>query len=159
MTASRVKNISSKRRPLVAPYVGERFFSNRKALVSATDGKVNVELVPHDNQIDIALNASKGWIPPVGPQIEFTDLTLKATAKNQRITIENFDSLLYGGAAKGSAMIVWGGPWSIEGEVTTQRIELQHLMAAFTRDAKSTAGSLGRREREVERRVEGGIEL
>ncbi len=112
--------------------------SIQKALVSATDGKVNVELVPRDNQVDIALNASKGWVPPVGPQIEFTDLTLKATANHQRITIEKFESLLYGGAAKGSAMMVWGGPWSIEGEVTTQRIELQHLMAVFTRDAKST---------------------
>ncbi|HXF15528.1 MAG TPA: hypothetical protein VN496_00910 [Burkholderiales bacterium] len=112
--------------------------SIQKALLAATDGKLNVELVPHDNQVDIALNATKGWVPPLGPQIEFTDLTLKAVANHQRITVEKFESLLYGGAAKGSAVIVWGGPWSIEGEVTTERIELQHLMAAFTRDARST---------------------
>ncbi|MFL6581257.1 MAG: hypothetical protein ACJ8G2_10990 [Burkholderiales bacterium] len=112
--------------------------SIQKALLSSTDGKVNVELVPHDNQIDIALNATKGWIPPVGPQLEFTDLTLKAIANHQRITVEKFESLLYGGAAKGSAVIMWGGPWSLEGELITERIELQHLMAVFTRDAKST---------------------
>jgi len=42
------------------------------------------------------------------------------------------------GAAKGSALIVWGGPWSLDGELATERISLQELMAVFTRDAKST---------------------
>jgi uncharacterized protein involved in outer membrane biogenesis len=74
----------------------------------------------------------------LGPQIEFTDLTLKAVAVGNQIRVEKFESLLYGGAAKGSALIVWGGPWSIEGDVATERIQLQDLMALFTRDAKST---------------------
>ena len=110
----------------------------QKAVLASTDGKLNVELVPHDNQIDIALNASKGWVPPLGPQIEFTDLTVKAVATHNQIRVEKFESLLYGGAAKGSAMIVWGGPWSLDGEVETQRIGLQELMEVFTREAKST---------------------
>jgi hypothetical protein len=109
-----------------------------KAVLSSNDGKLNVELVPHDNQIDIALSASKGWVPPVGPQIEFTDLTVKAVAVHNQVRIEKFESLLYGGAAKGSAIIVWGGPWSLDGEVETQRIGMQDLMATFTREAKST---------------------
>src|SRR4051812_35687608 len=136
--STKLESRSAKLPPFDADLTFSPDGSIQKALVSATDGKVNVELVPHDNQIDIALNASKGWVPPVGPQIEFTDLTLKAVANHQRITIEKFESLLYGGAAKGSATIVWGGPWSIEGEATTERIELQHLMAVFTRDARST---------------------
>jgi cellobiose-specific phosphotransferase system component IIB len=110
----------------------------QKAVLSATDGKLNVELAPHDDQIDIALSAAKGWVPPIGPQIEFTDLTVKAVATHNQIRVENFDALLYGGAAKGSALIVWGGPWSLDGEVATERISLQDLMAVFTRDAKST---------------------
>ena len=110
----------------------------QKAVLASTDGKLNVELVPHDNQIDIALNASKGWVPPLGPQIEFTDLTVKAVATHNQIRVEKFESLLYGGGAKGSAMIVWGGPWSLDGEVETQRIGLQELMEVFTREAKST---------------------
>ncbi len=109
-----------------------------KAVLSSNDGKLNVELVPHDNQIDIALSASKGWVPPVGPQIEFTDLTVKAVAAHNQVRIEKFESLLYGGAAKGSAIMVWGGPWSLDGEVETERIGMQDLMATFTREAKST---------------------
>ena len=109
-----------------------------KAVLSSNDGKLNIELVPHDNQIDIALSAAKGWVPPVGPQIEFTDLTVKAVAAHNQIRIEKFESLLYGGAAKGSAIVVWGGPWSLEGDVETQRIGMQELMALFTREAKST---------------------
>ncbi len=110
----------------------------QKAVLSTTDGKLNLELVPHDNQIDIALSAAKGWVPPLGPQIEFTDLTVKAVATHNQIRVEKFDALLYGGAAKGSALIVWGGPWSLDGEVATERISLQELMAVFTHDAKST---------------------
>src|SRR3954466_8841392 len=136
--STKLESRSAKLPPFDADLTFSPDGSIQKALVSATDGKVNVELVPHDNQVDITLNASKGWVPPVGPQIEFTDLTLKAVANHQRITIEKFESLLYGGAAKGSATMVWGGPWSIEGELITERIELQHLMAVFTRDAKST---------------------
>jgi len=109
-----------------------------KAVLSSNDGKLNVELVPHDNQIDIALNAAKGWIPPFGPQIEFTDLTVKAVATRNHIRVENFEALLYGGAARGHAAIVWGGPWSIEGDVATERIDMRELMEVFTREAKST---------------------
>jgi len=110
----------------------------QKAVLSSSDGKLNVELTPHDNQIDIALSAAKGWVPPLGPQIEFTDLTMKAVATHNQIRIENYEARLYGGAAKGSALIVWGGPWSVDGEVATERIRLQELMAVFTRDARST---------------------
>jgi hypothetical protein len=110
----------------------------QRAVLSSSDGKLNVELVPHDNQIDIALSAAKGWVPPLGPQIEFTDLTVKAVATHSQIRVEKFESLLYGGAARGSAVIVWGGPWSVDGEVATERINLQELMALFTRDARST---------------------
>jgi len=110
----------------------------QKAVLSSADGKLNVELVPHDNQIDIALSAAKGWVPPFGPQIEFTDLTVKAVAAHNQIKVEKFESLLYGGAAKGSAVIVWGGPWSVDGDLVTERIGLLDLMALFTRDAKST---------------------
>ena len=109
-----------------------------RAVLVSTDGKLNVEVTPRDNQVDIALSASKGWVPPVGPQIEFTDLTIKAVATRNQVRVEKFESLLYGGAAKGSALIVWGGPWSLDGEVETQRIGIQGLMEVFTRDARST---------------------
>ncbi len=110
----------------------------QKAVLSTTDGKLSLELEPHDNQIDIAMSAGKGWVPPLGPQIEFNDLTLKAVAAHNQIRVEKFEALLYGGAAKGSAIINWGGPWSVDGEVSTERISLQELMALFTREAKST---------------------
>ena len=110
----------------------------QKAVLTTTDGKLNLELAPHDNQIDIALSAAKGWVPPLGPQIEFTDLTVKAVATHNQIRVENFQALLYGGVAKGGALFVWGGPWSLDGEIATERIGLQELMAVFTRDAKST---------------------
>jgi hypothetical protein len=112
--------------------------SIEKAALRATDGKLAVDLTPRGSEVDVAVTASKGWVPPVGPEIEFTDLTAKAIASHSQIRVEQFEALLYGGAAKGNAVINWGGPWSVDGELTTERIELQELMSVFTREAKSS---------------------
>jgi uncharacterized protein involved in outer membrane biogenesis len=84
------------------------------------------------------VTTSKGWVPPIGPQIEFTDFTAKAVATRNQIRVDEFHALLYGGAAKGSALINWGGPWSIEGQLSSQRIALEQLIPVFTRNAKSS---------------------
>ncbi len=110
----------------------------QQALLSSNDGKLSVEIVPNGSQFDISVTASKGWVPPIGPKMEFTDLTLKAVASGNQIKVESFQALLYDGAAKGSAIVNWGGPWSVSGELTAERINLEELMAVFTSEAKST---------------------
>ncbi len=110
----------------------------QNASLTSSDGKLKVELTPRDNQIDIALSAAKGWVPPLGPPVEFSDLTVQAVAVRNQIRVDKFEALLYGGAARGSALINWGGPWSLEGDVATDRVSLQELMAVFTRESKAT---------------------
>jgi uncharacterized protein involved in outer membrane biogenesis len=105
---------------------------------SLSDGKLDVELTPRNNEVEIDVSAKQGWVPPVGPGIEFTDFSAKAVASGNQVRVSEFRALLYGGAAKGTAMINMGPSWSLEGEVTTERIELQELMKAFTTAAKST---------------------
>jgi hypothetical protein len=103
-----------------------------------TDGKLDVSLKPRNGEVDIEISANKGWISPVGPALEFTDFSAKGVASRGQIRIPEFKALLYGGAARGSATVSFAGPWSMEGELTTERINLQELMAAFTREAKSS---------------------
>jgi len=103
-----------------------------------SDGKLEVELTPRNNEIDIEVAANKGWVSPIGPKLEFTDFSAKAVASNSRIRVSEFKALLYGGAASGTAVLNWGGPWSIEGDLSTERINLQELMPVFTREAKSS---------------------
>jgi len=110
----------------------------QKAALEAVDGKLSVQITPRGEEFDIAVTAGKGWVPPVGPQIEFTDFSAKVVASHNQIRVDEFRALLYGGAAKGSAVINWGGPWSIEGQLSTERVALQELMPVFTRDAKSS---------------------
>ena len=110
----------------------------QKAALETTDGKLSVQITPRGEELDIAVSAGKGWVPPIGPQIEFTDFSAKAVASRHQIRVAEFRALLYGGAANGSALINWGGPWSIEGQVNSERVALQELMPVFTRDAKST---------------------
>jgi len=110
----------------------------QKAALEAVDGKLSLQITPRGEEFDIDVTAGKGWIPPIGPQIEFTDFSAKAVASRNQIRVDEFRALLYGGAAKGSALINWGGPWSIEGQLMSERIALQELMPVFTRDAKSS---------------------
>jgi uncharacterized protein involved in outer membrane biogenesis len=105
---------------------------------SVTDGKIDVELTPRNNEVDITVSANKGWVSPPGPKLEFTDFSAKAIASGKQIRVSEFSALLYGGAAKGTAMINIGGPWSLEGEIATERINLQEMMPAFTTAAKSS---------------------
>ena len=103
-----------------------------------SDGKLEIVLTPRNNEIDIEVAANKGWVSPIGPNLEFTDFSAKAVASNSRIRVSEFKALLYGGAASGTAVLNWGGPWSIEGDLSTERINLQELMPVFTREAKSS---------------------
>jgi len=106
--------------------------------LEAVDGKLSVQITPRGKEFDIAVTTGKGWIPPIGPQIEFTDFTAKAVASRNQIRVDEFRALLYAGTAKGSALINWGGPWSIEGQLSSERIALEELMSVFTRNAKSS---------------------
>ncbi|MDP2323990.1 MAG: AsmA-like C-terminal region-containing protein, partial [Gammaproteobacteria bacterium] len=109
-----------------------------RASVSTADGKLRVELTPRGSEVDIAVAADQGWVPAIGPAIQFTDLTAKAVASGTEIRVDEFNALFYGGAAKGSARIQWGGPWTLEGDVGIERAGLQELMSVFTKDAKSS---------------------
>jgi hypothetical protein len=110
----------------------------QKAALEAVDGKLSVQITPRGKEFDIAVTTGKGWIPPIGPQIEFTDFTAKAVASRNQIRVDEFRALLYAGTAKGSALINWGGPWSIEGQLSSERIAMEELMSVFTRNAKSS---------------------
>ncbi len=110
----------------------------QKAALETTDGKLSVEIVPRGEDFELAVTAGKGWTPPIGPQVEFTDFSANAVATRNQIRVDEFRALLYGGAAKGSALISWGGPWAIDGQLNAERVAMQELMPVFTRDAKST---------------------
>ncbi len=110
----------------------------QKVALEAADGKLSVQITPRGEEFEIAVTAGTGWVPPIGPQIEFTDFSARAVASRNQIRVDEFRALLYGGAAKGSALISWGGPWSIEGQLSSERIALKELMPLFTRDVKST---------------------
>jgi uncharacterized protein involved in outer membrane biogenesis len=97
-----------------------------------------VDLQPKNGEFEFEVSAGQGWAPPIGPSIEFTDFSAKGVIARNQMRVPEFKALLYSGAATGSAVINFGGPWSMEGEVSTERVNLQELMAAFTRVAKSS---------------------
>src|SRR5690606_9528384 len=103
-----------------------------------SDGKLDVELTPRDGEVDIVVSAGKGWVPPLGPKLEFTDFSAKAVASGNQIRVSEFKALLYGGAAQGTALINFGNAWAMEGELSSERINLQEMMPAFTNAAKSS---------------------
>ena len=56
----------------------------QKAALETVDGRLSVQITPRGQELDIAVSAGKGWVPPFGPQIEFTDFSAKAVASRRQ---------------------------------------------------------------------------
>ena len=102
------------------------------------DGKLKVDLTAKDKAVRVALEA-RGWKPPLGPAIEFDDLTLEAVVDGQQATISSFEGKLGFAPVKGSARASWrGGAISVEGDFNLSNGDLGKLLPVFARDFTAT---------------------
>jgi hypothetical protein len=107
----------------------------QRALIS--DGKLRIELAPKDKAWSVNLSA-RSWQPPLGPSIEFDELTLNAVIENQRATINGIEALLGAGTLKGAARASWSGGIRVEGDFNLTNGNINTLIAAFTHDFRTT---------------------
>ncbi|HWQ39593.1 MAG TPA: hypothetical protein VNM24_13485 [Burkholderiales bacterium] len=111
--------------------------------IATVDNKLTVEIVPKDGRMDVSISG-KGWTPPIGPPVEFTDFAAKGVASTEALELAEFDARLYGGAVKGSARVSWSGGWRADGDFEFARIQTESLLAAFTKDARSSGEAEGK---------------
>jgi len=108
----------------------------QRALLS--DGKLKVELSPKDKGFRVAMEAS-GWKPPLGPALEFDEITMEAVFEPRQATISNIEGKIGFAPVKGSARASWGdGGIRVDGKFSVTKGDFTKLLGTFTRDFSST---------------------
>ncbi len=105
----------------------------QKALLR--DSRVSVELVPIKDQGLLQANFSaKSWRLPVGPGMEFSDLSGTAAISRQQVAVTNIDGRVYNGALKGAVTVNWPGALHAEGDFSLKGADVGQVLSAFTRE-------------------------
>ena len=118
---------------------GDITFNREGALQRAvlSDSRVRIELTPKDQALRVGLEAHN-WRLPIGPAVEFDDLSIEAVMDSQQASITAIDGKIGRAMIKGGARANWGGGIRIEGDFTVTNGELAQLMSGFTRDFSAT---------------------
>src|SRR5262249_17685032 len=83
----------------------------------------------------------KGWRPPLGLGMEFSDLSGSARITSGQAVVSGFDGTLYNGSVKGEATIKWGSNINAEGRFNVKGSDLGQLLPAMA-SAFSASGAL-----------------
>lgn len=97
-----------------------------------------MDLTPRDQGVRVALEAAN-WRLPLGPAVEFDDLTMEGTIDPQQATISAISGKIGRGVIKGTARAAWGdGNIRMEGDLSVANGELAQMLSDFTRDFTAT---------------------
>ncbi len=107
-----------------------------RAMIESVDGRFDAEILPNGPAADISARV-KNFSLPLGPGFELTEGTVKGVLSSSQIRLTEMDLYLYGGQAKGQAVVSWGSPGSLEGEFEVKRVELEAAMKALKIDIVS----------------------
>ena len=133
----------------MAPLQGEISLAKdgtfQKASLRTSDGKLSAQVAGKDKQFEVTLSA-KGWQLPIGPELMFDYLDAKAVANRDGMQVNYIDAKLYGGSAKGTAVIKWDKGWGFSGDFDVTGMDLAPLVVIFARNfvANGTLNSKGR---------------
>jgi len=92
----------------------------RGATLRGPDGLL-AKVTPKDSEAEFDL-AANGFTVPFAPDLKFGTFGAKGTANRQGMNIASWDGAALNGTLSGTAMIRWGGTWSIDGVITARGI-------------------------------------
>lgn len=133
----------------LAPLQGEISLAKdgtfQKASLRTSDSKISAQVIGKGEQFEVTLSA-KGWQLPIGPELAFDYLDANAVATREGMQFNNIDAKLYGGTAKGTAVIKWDNGWGLSGDFDAKNMELAPVIVIFARNflARGTLDSKGR---------------
>src|SRR5574341_1199599 len=76
----------------------------------------------------------RGWRLPLGPSVEFDDITADAVVEPQKATITAITGTIGRATIKGRTRVSWGSGITVDGDFTVANGDLAQLMAQFTRN-------------------------
>ena len=104
--------------------------SVRAATIETNDGRFTAEITPREQVVDVTLRG-RNFTPPIGPALEFSDFTAIGKVSGSQLRLTEVEYSFYGGQGKGSARVSWGSTWTVEGDFSVQRVELEPAMTAL----------------------------
>lgn len=98
--------------------------------LASADGSLKLQGGLESGVWNIALTAL-GWRTPGQPSLLLDVLEATGTLNGQRLQFDKMDVKLYGGYAVGNLSVGLVSPASVEGEVTTSRLDIAGLLTVF----------------------------
>ena len=108
-----------------------------KANLRSQDGKLTVDLRNAPKGLEADFTA-RGWRAPIGPNLDFEEITGRAVATGTEVTFSDLSARLYGGSATGHARLTWNGPWTLAGEFSTRDLDLATALKALSGQFRAT---------------------
>ena len=104
------------------------------AQVHADHDHAKATLVPRGKSFTVEITA-RDWKLPAGPPLLMTRLSASGTLNPQQgLELSAIEAHLYDGTAVGKLDIGWASEWTIAGNLDIRNVEIQSVVALFTRD-------------------------
>ncbi len=98
-----------------------------------SDGKMSINATPKDGGLAVTVDARE-WQLPVGPALQFSDLSVTAQVDRRQATVTAIEGRLGSGRIKGALKAAWAADIRVEGEFNLEDVRLQQLIATYTRE-------------------------
>ncbi|HUK04136.1 MAG TPA: hypothetical protein VLV90_03520, partial [Burkholderiales bacterium] len=85
--------------------------------------KLSVTLSPKGSQIGFEISAPSFALPFV-PALSLSEFSMKGTADRSGVQSSEFDGRAYDGVLSGTARILWGDNWTVEGEAKARNMKV-----------------------------------
>ena len=95
-----------------------------------------VKLEPKGSSIQVEMSASTFTLP-FAPEVSFGRFSLKGTIGSQGMTVSEWDGALLNGTLSGTANVVWGDTWVVDGVLTARNINAAVFAPALISDGRA----------------------
>jgi uncharacterized protein involved in outer membrane biogenesis len=104
-----------------------------RARLRTDGGKLKATLVPKGKEFALEL-AARDWKLPAGPPLILTTLDASGILNADGLSLPVIRGQLYQGQIEGNLDVGWKAGWSIVGKLALQQVEVQPVVAVFTKD-------------------------
>lgn len=112
----------------------------KNAMFASRDGKLKLALTPGRGNYRLQIKAQQ-WQPPAGPGFLFDTLSASVLLTETGLRVQSLQGTLYGGEISSTADMDWDKNWRLYGVLTGHGVQMEPLMALFTRK-HSLSGTL-----------------
>ena len=93
------------------------------------------KLAPKGSSIEVDMSASSFTLP-FAPEISLSKFGLKGSTTSRGLAVSEWDGSAYGGTLAGTANVIWGDTWAVDGVVTARNLNAAVFAPALLSEGK-----------------------